>query len=258
MKKEINPKDGVHGRWYLVQSFIRWLIKFDRVQEGKLYDLMCYNLDHGEKGDSTKPLSLSVIESFIEATPEEVEKYFPGEFKKEPTTKEEIMQECIRRFPKGSKVKCANSGMIYTVANSFTTPDTNDWLEGVYYCGSGTNVLAVKEGSSTGFHLYINGEYATLVEEPENTPLDKLKELKESQPEALQQSADKVNAMEQPDERSVYVYTDKDDGIIYMTPKFDPHVGGHIIDEVLSKAEDNSVIYEARPVGVKKIYLEKV
>lgn len=161
MKKEINPNDGVHGRWYFVNSFHRWLIKFDRVQEGKIYDTMCYNLDLGEKGDSTKPLTLSIVESFTEATPEEVEKYFPGEG--------------------------------YT-----------------------------------------------------------------NQPEAVQESFDKINAMEQPDERLVYVYTDKEDGLLYMIPKFDPHVGGHNIDEVLSKAEDNSVIYEARPVGVKKIYLEEV
>lgn len=199
MNKEINPKDGVHGRWYLVQSFIRWLIKFDRVQEGKLYDLMCYNLDHGEKGDSTKPLSLSVIESFIEATQEEVEKYFPGEFKKEPTTKEEIMQECIRRFPKGSRVKEAGSGNVYTVANEFTTPGQDDWFKGVYYYGVGDHILAIIKDMCMGFYLYADGKYSTLIEEPENTPLDKLKELNKSQPEALQQSIDKINAMEQPD-----------------------------------------------------------
>ena len=150
--------------------------------------------------------------------------------------KEEIMQECIRRFPKGSKVKAADNGIEFTVSRHYKNSSA-DWLiEDVYYYGDFTGgVLAVDEKYHCGFYLHKDGKYATLVEESKNKP------------EEAQQ-----------DERSVYVYTDKEDGMIYMTPKFDPHVGGHNIEEVLSKAEDNSVIYEARPVGVKKVYLEKV
>ena len=84
----------------------------------------------------------------------------------EPLNKEQIIQECIKRFPKGSKVKCALHGDIYTIAQKFTVPRKNDWFEGVYYHGSDGNILAVMEGKSRGSYLYYKGKFAELIEEP--------------------------------------------------------------------------------------------
>lgn len=79
---------------------------------------------------------------------------------------EQIMQECIKRFPRGSKVKCAFDNKVYQIAQKFTTPKEHDWFEGVYYYGTSDSILAIEEGKNKGFHLYYNGKFAELVEEP--------------------------------------------------------------------------------------------
>lgn len=92
---------------------------------------------------------------------EELSEYSVGE-----KTKEEIMQECIKRFPKGSKVKCAFDRRIYTIAQVFMPPEENNWFEGVYYYGSDNDILAImEEKKSTGFYLFYQGKYAELIEE---------------------------------------------------------------------------------------------
>lgn len=80
-------------------------------------------------------------------------------------TKEEIMQRCIKMFPKGSLVRSPENGEVYRVANEFTKPGKNDWFEGVYYYGMNNDILAIKEGKGTGFYLYCEGKYGELVQE---------------------------------------------------------------------------------------------
>jgi hypothetical protein len=85
----------------------------------------------------------------------------------ESPTIEEVMQECIRRFPKGSKVKSATNGEIHTICTKqFIKPKKDDWFEGVYYYGCSNSIYAVIEGKTKGFCLYNRGKYAELVEEP--------------------------------------------------------------------------------------------
>jgi hypothetical protein len=81
-------------------------------------------------------------------------------------TREEIMDECIKEFPRGSKVKSAYGEEIFTIAQEYTTPGTHDWKEGVYYFGCDGDVLAMEEGKSRGNYLYYEGQYATLIEKP--------------------------------------------------------------------------------------------
>jgi len=91
------------------------------------------------------------------------------EFWKIVTTKEEIMQECIKRFPKGSIVKCARYGTIHKIAKEFVTPGEKDWFEGVYYYGYSSehnSILAIIDNAITGFYLYYD-KYAELIELPE-------------------------------------------------------------------------------------------
>ena len=91
------------------------------------------------------------------------------EFWKIVTTKEEIMQECIKRFPKGSIVKCARYGTIHKIAKEFVTPGEKDWFEGVYYYGYSSehnSILAIIENEKKGFYLYYD-KYAELIELPE-------------------------------------------------------------------------------------------
>jgi hypothetical protein len=85
----------------------------------------------------------------------------------ESPTIEEVMQECIRRFPKGSKVKSATNGEIHTICTKqFIKPKKDDWFEGVYYYGCSDSIYAMIEGKPRGFCLYNEGKYAELVEEP--------------------------------------------------------------------------------------------
>lgn len=98
--------------------------------------------------------------SFIPATKEEYD----------AQERETIMQECIKRFPKGSKVRCAQDGKIYTIAQSYKYGDSAHVQE-VYYYGATffinyINILAIStEKNSIGFYLCYNGEYAELVKE---------------------------------------------------------------------------------------------
>lgn len=92
-----------------------------------------------------------------------------------PTTQEEwdkqefdkIVQECIKRFPKGSKVKCAYNGKTYTMAN--TRPDgftrTENYINDVYFIGYLENSFLAITADSWIVFLYYNGQYAELVEE---------------------------------------------------------------------------------------------
>jgi hypothetical protein len=91
------------------------------------------------------------------------------EFWEKVLTKEEIMQECIKRFPKGSIVKCARYGTIHKIAKEFVTPGEKDWFEGVYYYGYSSvhnSILAIIENEKKGFYLY-HDKYAELIELPE-------------------------------------------------------------------------------------------
>jgi len=84
----------------------------------------------------------------------------------ESPTIEEVMQECIRRFPKGSRVKSATNGEIHTISTKqFIKPKKDDWFEGVYYYGCSNSIYAMIEGKPRGFCLYNRGKYAELVEE---------------------------------------------------------------------------------------------
>lgn len=75
-----------------------------------------------------------------------------------------LMLECIRKFPKGSRVKCAKTGNEYVVASEFTKPVKNDWFEGIYYYGlNKSDILAVKDGCSEGFYLRHNNKFAEKV-----------------------------------------------------------------------------------------------
>jgi len=81
------------------------------------------------------------------------------------------MLECIKRFPKGSKVKCAKTAKIHTIADSFVEPTQNDWFEGVYYYGYDYNsILAIENNAPRGFYLYYKGEFAEKV--VDNNPLN--------------------------------------------------------------------------------------
>jgi hypothetical protein len=77
-----------------------------------------------------------------------------------------IMLECIKRFPKGTKVKSADTGEEHIVANSWTDPKENDWFEGVYYYGlKNLNILAISGNETKGFYLYHDGKFAEAVVE---------------------------------------------------------------------------------------------
>lgn len=82
---------------------------------------------------------------------------------------EEIMQECIKRFPKGSVVKSPENEQVFTVSTEdYTGKGVEDFVEGVYYCSKRKDaVLSLKGGcSDIGEYLYYNGEYATLISKP--------------------------------------------------------------------------------------------
>ena len=80
-----------------------------------------------------------------------------------------IMMECVKRFPPGSQV-ISPSGKKFTVSKTkWVTPQLEDWIEGIYYFGSGgvTTILAMIDGEIQGEYLYYNGKFAELVEEPQ-------------------------------------------------------------------------------------------
>ena len=76
-----------------------------------------------------------------------------------------IMMECIKRFPKGSRVRSALNGSVLTIrTEEWTEPQEDNWFEGVYYYGSNGNISAMREGEHSGFFLYYDGKFAEKVE----------------------------------------------------------------------------------------------
>jgi hypothetical protein len=83
----------------------------------------------------------------------------------EAQQREEIMQECIKRFPKGSVVKCADDGRLAKV-NTLKSSGRNLVDDAYYYGVDSPNILAVNESDDTGFYLYYEGKFAELVSLP--------------------------------------------------------------------------------------------
>lgn len=84
----------------------------------------------------------------------------------EPETKEDIMQKCIKMFPKGSLVKSPEDGEVYRIRTEVYFTEYNGMIEGVYYYGGiDIQILAVREDSPIGFYLYYNGRYGELIKE---------------------------------------------------------------------------------------------
>lgn len=79
----IKPKDMVSGDWYKVVSILAniYIFKFDKLVRGRVYFTSAYWLNKSKEVRGNSLLFESYIKDLQKASKEEVEKYYPNEFK---------------------------------------------------------------------------------------------------------------------------------------------------------------------------------
>lgn len=161
----LNPEDLIEGCWYILKykGSFKALFKFKGIKndsllyQGNYYN---YNIDRLFTNNSVGSCKLYNIETIIQASNEEVLKYFPDE--KFVMSFEEALIECKRRYPIGTKFHPVNrnypNGDIY---QTFKV-EGNNFLE--FKNSSYESKQAIKEGVTPGI-LWYNGVFAEIVKE---------------------------------------------------------------------------------------------
>ncbi len=76
-------KNMKHGEWYIIKSLYNWLFKFDKIENEYLFTLKSKCLDSTSLYQTPIKFGrIANIKSISPATQQEVEQYFPNEFRK--------------------------------------------------------------------------------------------------------------------------------------------------------------------------------
>lgn len=98
-KSELLPKDMISGEWYYVTttgSSKYWMFKFHSIEKSEIKTTLSTAIDSGSYNGLSTWGNINDVLALRKATQEEVEKYYPNEFKSKEVIPEYV--ECIKGF----------------------------------------------------------------------------------------------------------------------------------------------------------------
>ncbi len=82
---------------------------------------------------------------------------------------EALIKEMLSKYSKGDRCISTNGEEFTIAVDDWVKPQKDNWFEGVFYKGCFDSLLAMGKNESRGYHLFKDGKWAEIIEQPKVT-----------------------------------------------------------------------------------------